>query len=57
VEDRRRLLDVRNGTALAADTTVTTFIWDANAVEYREVSSTHNGRPVRIENGRLYPAE
>ena len=57
VEDRRRLLDVRNGTALAADTTVTTFIWDANAVEYREVSSTHNGRPVRIENGRLYRAE
>lgn len=57
VEDRRRLLDVRNGTALAADTTVTTFIWDANAVEYREVSSTHNGRPVRIENGRLYPAQ
>ena len=57
VEDRRRLLDVRNGTAVAADTTVTTFIWDANAVEYREVSSTHNGRPVRIEDGRLYPAE
>ncbi len=57
VEDRRRLLDVRNGTALAADTTVTTFIWNADAVEYREVSTTHNGRPVRIENGRLYPAE
>ncbi|NBB90265.1 MAG: PEGA domain-containing protein [Spirochaetes bacterium] len=57
VEDRRRLLDVRDGTALAADTTVTTFIWDANAVEYREVSSTHNGRPVRIENGRLYRVE
>ncbi|MFP3960383.1 MAG: PEGA domain-containing protein [Spirochaetaceae bacterium] len=57
VEDRRRLLDVSDGTAMAADTTVTTFIWDANAMEYRVVSSTHNGRPVRIEDGRLYPVE
>ena len=57
LEDNRRLLHVESGTALAADATVTTMIWNADRGEYEVVSRTYNGRPVRLEDGRMYPAE
>jgi hypothetical protein len=57
VEDRRRLLRVQTGTAVAADATVTTLIWDTDTGQYEVVSRKHNGRPVRMEDGRLYAVE
>jgi hypothetical protein len=57
LEDNRRLLHVESGTALAADATVTTMIWNADRGEYEVVSRTYNGRPIRLEDGRMYPAE
>ncbi len=57
VEDRRLLLDVETGAALASDSTVSTFLWESDHVGYRLIRTTHNGYPVRVDNDRLYQIE
>ncbi len=55
ITDRRRLVQVESGSVLASDTTQIALVWDQSSATFRTVSSTHNGRPVRIEGGRMLP--
>lgn len=55
IADRRRLVHVETGAILASDSTQIALVWDQGSGTYRTVSSTHNGRPVRIEDGRMLP--
>lgn len=56
ITDRRRLVQVETGTALATDTVQIVLLWDSTSAQYRTVSSTHNGRPVSVVDGRMFPA-